>query len=57
MWSKAKHDNIQELCGVIIFQGRLGMVSLWMSNGNLPAYIRKNPDIDRYQLVSFEVDK
>ncbi|KAF8603733.1 kinase-like protein [Ceratobasidium sp. AG-I] len=50
MWSKAKHPNVHELMGVIMFQGRLGMVSLWMENGSLHEYIRKNPSVDRYQL-------
>jgi hypothetical protein len=31
----------------------LGMVSEWMENGNLHEYLRKYPDSDRYQLVSF----
>lgn len=51
MWSKAKHPNVQELMGIIMFQERLGMVSLWMDNGNLQEYVRKNPDVDRYELV------
>ncbi|KAF8603730.1 kinase-like protein [Ceratobasidium sp. AG-I] len=50
MWSKAKHPNVHELMGVIMFQGRLGMVSMWMENGSLHEYIRKNPSVDRYQL-------
>lgn len=54
-WSKAKHHNIQELMGVIIFQGRLGMVSLWMDHGNLREYIDKYPDVDRYSLVLYSL--
>ncbi|KAF8593517.1 kinase-like protein [Ceratobasidium sp. AG-I] len=50
MWSKAKHPNVHELMGVIMFQGRLGMVSMWMENGSLHEYIRKNTSVDRYQL-------
>ncbi|KAF8603704.1 WD40 repeat-like protein [Ceratobasidium sp. AG-I] len=49
-WSKATHKNIQELIGVIIFQGRLGMVSPWMDEGNLREYIKAHPSVDRYQL-------
>lgn len=55
MWSKAKHDNVQELLGAIMFQGRLGMVSPWMKHGNLQEYLRRHPDVDRYQLVRFGV--
>ncbi|KAG8700534.1 hypothetical protein FRC08_004648, partial [Ceratobasidium sp. 394] len=52
IWSKAKHDNVQPLLGVILFQGCLGMVSPWMENGNLEEYIRKNPAADRHQLCT-----
>lgn len=50
-WSKAIHKNIHQLVGVIIFQGRLGMVSPWMENGDLRKYIRNHPEVDRYHLV------
>ena len=52
IWSKARHENVQELTGVIMFQGLLGMVSPWMENGNLQKYLEANPEIDRYPLVS-----
>ncbi|KAF8602308.1 kinase-like protein [Ceratobasidium sp. AG-I] len=50
IWSKAEHTNIQPLIGIIMFQGRLGMVSPWMEHGNLQEYIDKQPDTDRYDL-------
>ncbi|KAG8729729.1 hypothetical protein FRC10_003487 [Ceratobasidium sp. 414] len=56
-WSKAKHKNVQELLGVIMFQGQLGMVSPWMDNGNLEEYIQKNPGVDRHDLRNVLVDK
>ncbi|KAF8596189.1 kinase-like protein [Ceratobasidium sp. AG-I] len=49
-WSKAIHPNVQRLMGMILHQERLGMVSLWMDNGNLQQYITKNLDVDRYRL-------
>ncbi|CAE6411010.1 unnamed protein product [Rhizoctonia solani] len=49
-WSKAKHINIHQLLGVIMFQGRVGMVSKWMPNGNLQEYLSEHPSVDRYQL-------
>ncbi|KAF8600104.1 kinase-like protein [Ceratobasidium sp. AG-I] len=52
LWSKAKHPNVQELMGITMFQERLGMVSLWMENGNLQEYVRKYPEVDRYELVA-----
>lgn len=51
-WSKMKHENVQQLLGIIMFEGRLGMVSLWMENGDLEQYIQRNPRVDRYKLVS-----
>lgn len=51
MWSKAKHPNVHELMGLMMFQGHLGMVSLWMKNGNVHEYIEGHPDANRYQLV------
>ncbi|KAF8593330.1 kinase-like protein [Ceratobasidium sp. AG-I] len=50
MWSKAKHPNVHELMGIMMFQERLGMVSMWMDNGNLRDYIRENPSVNRYRL-------
>ncbi|KAF8594848.1 WD40 repeat-like protein [Ceratobasidium sp. AG-I] len=50
VWSKARHKNVQELTGVVIFQGHLGMVSLWMENGNLQKYLEANPEVERYPL-------
>lgn len=48
------HENVHKLLGVIEFQGRLGMVSKWMDNGNLYEYVRRGNlrPMDRYQLVS-----
>ncbi|KAG8792458.1 hypothetical protein FRC12_006031, partial [Ceratobasidium sp. 428] len=52
VWSKVKHRNVQELSGIIMFQGRLGMISPWMSNGNLAEYIQRYPGVDRYELCA-----
>ncbi|KAB5588933.1 hypothetical protein CTheo_7621 [Ceratobasidium theobromae] len=51
-WSKMDHENVHKLLGVIEFQGRLGMVSKWMDNGNLYEYVRRGNlrPMDRYQL-------
>ncbi|KAG8727476.1 hypothetical protein FRC11_013082, partial [Ceratobasidium sp. 423] len=54
-WSKAKHVNIHQLLGVIMFQGRVGMVSRWMPNGNLQEYLSENPTVGRYQLVGWTI--
>ncbi|KAG8740916.1 hypothetical protein FRC10_003575 [Ceratobasidium sp. 414] len=57
VWSKTKHENVQQLLGVVVFQGHLGMVSPWMDNGNLEEYIRKYPGADRYGLRNVLVDR
>ena len=51
IWSKLRHVNIQQLLGIIIFDGALGMVSLWRERGNLQQYIAAKPDVERYSLV------
>ncbi|KDN35716.1 hypothetical protein RSAG8_11339, partial [Rhizoctonia solani AG-8 WAC10335] len=49
-WSKLDHENIHKLLGVTTHQGQLGMVSEWMTNGNLRDYLGRNPSVDRYKL-------
>ena len=50
MWKHLKHQNIVPLKGVTIDPFQL--VSDWVSGGDLPDYIRTNPDADRPRLVS-----
>ncbi|KAF8759904.1 hypothetical protein RHS01_01656 [Rhizoctonia solani] len=52
---QVKHENIQELLGVTMFQGRLGVVSPWMPYSGLQEYIQKSPDVDRYGLANILV--
>ncbi|CAE6431161.1 unnamed protein product [Rhizoctonia solani] len=49
-WTKVKHENVQELLGVVMFQGRVGLVSPWMPYGNLREYILEHPEVNRYVL-------
>ncbi|CUA68374.1 Serine/threonine-protein kinase BUR1 [Yarrowia lipolytica CLIB122] [Rhizoctonia solani] len=51
IWSKCKHENIQELLGMALYNNRVAMVSPWMKNGNLSWYISRNPDVDRHNLM------
>ncbi|CAE6420932.1 unnamed protein product [Rhizoctonia solani] len=51
-WSKFKHENIHQLLGVIMFQGRVGMVSKWMANGNLQEYLLEKKNADKYRLCT-----
>ncbi|KAG9123211.1 hypothetical protein FRC07_000090 [Ceratobasidium sp. 392] len=48
--ANTKHPNIMALTGVALFQDQLALISPWMSNGTLLAYIFKHPDVDRWQL-------
>ncbi|KAF8709181.1 Protein tyrosine kinase, partial [Rhizoctonia solani] len=50
LWSKVHHPHIQELLGVVLFQGRVGMVSPWRKHGNLRDYVKKHTNVDRYAL-------
>ncbi|CAE6337500.1 unnamed protein product [Rhizoctonia solani] len=51
-WSKMDHPNIHRLQGIIMLREQyLGMVSEWMDNGNLHEYLRKYPDVCRFELV------
>lgn len=46
-WSKCRHPNVIKLLGLVMFRGKIGMVSIWMENGNLPNYLSNNPRVDR----------
>ena len=50
MWKHLTHPNIVPLLGVTIDPFQL--VSGWISGGDLPDYIRRNPSADRLRLVS-----
>jgi hypothetical protein len=49
MWKQLTHSNIVPLLGITIAPFQL--ISHWMSGGDLPDYIKKNPDADRLKLV------
>ncbi|KAG8795970.1 hypothetical protein FRC12_007316 [Ceratobasidium sp. 428] len=51
-WSKCKHPNVQPLLGLAMFQGQIGMVARWESNGSLPQYLERRADVDRCTLSS-----
>ena len=50
MWKRLVHQNVVSLLGVII-SPRLQLISEWMSGGELPDYIGKQPGADRLGLV------
>ena len=49
MWKYLTHPNIISLLGVTPTPFQL--ISNWMSGGDLPEYIKNNPDADRLGLV------
>ncbi|CAE6512592.1 unnamed protein product [Rhizoctonia solani] len=49
-WSKLVHQNVHQLMGVVMFQGRLGMVSEWMEYGSLREYAKHHACVDRFPL-------
>ncbi|KAG9094684.1 hypothetical protein FRC06_010586 [Ceratobasidium sp. 370] len=48
--AKTEHPNIMAFMGVALFKGQLALVTPWMPNGTLMAYILKHPTIDRWKL-------
>ena len=52
MWKRISHPNIVPFLGVSESPAPLSMVSEWMPNGNVRAYVINNPEASRLQLVS-----
>jgi len=54
LWKSLRHPNILGLIGVCQWENvpdaRLTMVSVWMTNGNIMEYIKRN-DSPRMELV------
>ena len=49
MWKRLTHPNALPLLGITTAPPQL--ISKWMSGGDLPDYIKKNPDADRLGIV------
>ena len=50
VWKHLTHPNVLPLLGITVTPFQL--ISKWMSGGDLPDYLKKNPDADRFGLVS-----
>ncbi|ELU45222.1 protein tyrosine kinase domain-containing protein [Rhizoctonia solani AG-1 IA] len=50
-WSKCDHPNVAPLLGLLVFRGRMGMISPWMGKGSLSNFLAKTPEVDRQSLV------
>ena len=46
------HDNILPFHGVTTADYELSLVSPWYENGNIMEYLKKKPNVDRFDLVS-----
>jgi len=51
MWSALRHPNVLPLLGATTTGTRYAMVSKWMTDGNINAFVEAHPDADRFDLV------
>ncbi|KAF9440354.1 kinase-like protein, partial [Macrolepiota fuliginosa MF-IS2] len=54
IWNQLKHPNVLQFYGIHHLSdvyGRIGLVSPWMKNGNLPGYLKIHPDAPRLPFV------
>ena len=52
MWKRLTHPNLIPFLGATTTP--LQLISDWMSGGDLPGYIKKQPDADRLGLVGVD---
>ena len=52
-WKALRHQNTLPLLGVMINDNQFAMVSEWMANGNINAFIKTHKDANRFKLVGF----
>lgn len=52
-WSTLHHQNVLQLIGATMAEGRFMMVSEWMENGNIKVFVKANPTVNRVKLVGF----
>ncbi|KAG6898881.1 hypothetical protein C0993_003246 [Termitomyces sp. T159_Od127] len=51
LWGQLSHQNVLAIFGLFHFQNRPSIVSLWMDNGNVNDYLKKNPHAPRQRLA------
>lgn len=54
-WKTLSHPNVLPLLGVTMIENYFAMVSEWMANGSINEFIRMDRDVNRFQLVRFEL--
>jgi len=47
-----EHDNILPLCGISTAISDFCLVYPWYRNGNIMDYVKKKPDVNRFDLAS-----
>jgi hypothetical protein len=52
-WKHLRHPNVLPLLGVTVSECRFAMVSEWMENGNIIAFVERNKHVNRAELVCF----
>ena len=52
VWKRLQHPNVVPFLGVPSEMPPFESVCDWMENGEITEYVRKNPDVDRVDLVS-----
>jgi hypothetical protein len=55
MWKALCHPNVLPLLGVTMADSQFVMVSEWMTNGNINEFIKRNKDVNRFELVRFHL--
>ncbi|KAG8744257.1 hypothetical protein FRC11_013572 [Ceratobasidium sp. 423] len=54
-WAKLDHENVHRLLGVMMIKDWLGMVSRWMTQGNLRDYLDHNKNLGRHEMSNILV--
>ena len=51
IWTSLQHDNVLSCLGFAEHNDLPALVSEWMENGNVIAYLTKNASVDRVEVV------
>jgi len=52
-WKTLRHPNVLPLLGVTMTDTQFVMVSEWMGNGNINAFVKAHTNVNRLELVRF----
>ncbi|KAG6905535.1 hypothetical protein DXG01_002186 [Tephrocybe rancida] len=52
LWRQLLHPNVLTLFGLYRFQNRISIVTAWMENGDISAYLKKHPTAPRHRLAT-----